>query len=144
VVLAVVGVLITAVVYGAVAVIVKADDVGAALARRHGGPLGLLGRGLVKGMPPVLAGLSVVGTLAMLWGGRADPGPRRGHLRLARPRGGDPPRGRGGGPRRACGEGALLWLVTAALSGVVGVALGLAVLGVLRVVRPAGTGQGAH
>ena len=63
-----VGVFITFIVYGAVAIIVKADDVGVALAAR--GPGGLLpafGRLLVKGMPYVLQLLSIVGTAAMLW-----------------------------------------------------------------------------
>ncbi|KAF0124021.1 MAG: yedI [Xanthobacteraceae bacterium] len=97
-VLAVVGVGITILVYGAVALIVKADDVGLALAQSHrpvtglgtvlrGRPTGLemngptaidralspltrmVGRGLVKGMPHFLKGLSLVGTLAMLWVG---------------------------------------------------------------------------
>lgn len=67
-VLAVVGTLITVVVYGAVALIVKADDVGVALARR-GGAAETLGRAMVRGMPLVLTGLSVVGTAAMLWVG---------------------------------------------------------------------------
>jgi predicted DNA repair protein MutK len=67
-VLAVVGVLITGVVYGAVALIVKADDAGLRLVRR-GGVWAGLGRTLVKGMPPLLKGLTVVGTAAMLWVG---------------------------------------------------------------------------
>ncbi|MBP1804848.1 DUF808 domain-containing protein [Rubellimicrobium aerolatum] len=70
IVLASVGVAITVVVYGAVALIVKADDAGAALARGARTGLGRgLGRGLVAGMPRVLQLLSVVGTLAMLWVG---------------------------------------------------------------------------
>ncbi|SEA51211.1 DUF808 domain-containing protein [Rubrimonas cliftonensis] len=68
VVLAVVGTLITVVVYGAVALIVKADDAGVALARR-GGVAETVGRAMVRGMPLVLSGLSVVGTVAMLWVG---------------------------------------------------------------------------
>jgi len=69
IVLAVVGIGITAVVYGVVALIVKADDFGLALAAR-GGPVSRpLGRAIVKAMPGLLAGLSVVGTLAMLWVG---------------------------------------------------------------------------
>ncbi len=68
-VLAAVAILLTAVVYGAVALIVKADDFGVALARR-GGPISRpVGRALVRGMPPFLQVLSVVGTLAMLWVG---------------------------------------------------------------------------
>ncbi|HSK39313.1 MAG TPA: DUF808 domain-containing protein [Arenibaculum sp.] len=92
-VLAIVGVGITLVVYGAVALIVKADDVGVALAyndspvssvlglrRRDGASPGGadramrpltkgLGRGLVIAMPYLLQALSVVGTAAMLWVG---------------------------------------------------------------------------
>ena len=68
--LAVVGTLITIVVYGAVALIVKMDDVGLHMAAtgRTGAGRGL-GRGLVKAMPKLMAFLSVVGTAAMLWVG---------------------------------------------------------------------------
>ena len=69
VVLVVVGVGITVLVYGAVALIVKADDVGVALARSGSGVVAGLGRGLVKGMPPFLALLANLGTAAMLWVG---------------------------------------------------------------------------
>lgn len=68
--LAVVGVLITAVVYGAVALIVKMDDVGLFMARSghtRGGRA--FGRGLVIAMPRLMAFLSTVGTAAMLWVG---------------------------------------------------------------------------
>lgn len=69
-VLALVGIGITLVVYGAVALIVKADDVGLWLARSgNAAPARLLGRGLVKGMPVFLRLLSLVGMLAMLWVG---------------------------------------------------------------------------
>ncbi|BBE73010.1 DUF808 domain-containing protein [Oharaeibacter diazotrophicus] len=70
-VLAVVGVGITLGVYGAVALIVKADDAGLALARSRGaGPLLRgFGRLLVRAMPLLLAGLAVVGTAAMVWVG---------------------------------------------------------------------------
>ena len=73
-VLTVVGIGITAVVYGAVALIVKADDAGTALAaRRPDGPLNLilraLGRALVFGMPVFLKILTGVGTAAMVWVG---------------------------------------------------------------------------
>jgi len=69
VVLAVVGVALTALVYGAVALIVKADDVGVRLARGRLGLTRALGRGLVKGMPSFLGLLSAVGTAAMIWVG---------------------------------------------------------------------------
>lgn len=66
----VVAVLITAAVYGSVALIVKMDDVGLFMAQN--GRLGstrALGRGMVRAMPVVMAVLSFVGTLAMLWVG---------------------------------------------------------------------------
>ena len=68
--LAVVGVLITAGVYGAVAVIVKMDDIGLHMAATcKTAAARTLGRGLVAGMPKVMALLSTVGTAAMLWVG---------------------------------------------------------------------------
>lgn len=69
VVLGVVGVGMTLLVYGAVAVIVKADDAGVALARAAQGPVRALGRGIVLGMPVFLKVLSLVGMVAMLWVG---------------------------------------------------------------------------
>ncbi len=72
IVLAVVGVGITILVYGAVALIVKADDAGVALARLRGAaaaPLRVVGRALVAGTPGLLKGLAAVGTAAMLWVG---------------------------------------------------------------------------
>ncbi len=69
VILAVVGVLITVVVYGVVALIVKMDDVGLRLAARTSPGAQRAGRLLVNGMPKLLSALSVVGTAAMLWVG---------------------------------------------------------------------------
>jgi len=72
VVLAVVGIGITVLVYGAVALIVKADDVGLALAKRPGraaAPGRVIGRALVKFMPASLRLLAGIGTAAMLWVG---------------------------------------------------------------------------
>lgn len=60
---------ITALVYGAVALIVKMDDIGLHLAQRENGAAQALGRGLVKGMPIVMKVLSTVGIAAMLWVG---------------------------------------------------------------------------
>ncbi|MDO9489847.1 MAG: DUF808 family protein, partial [Sphingomonadaceae bacterium] len=65
----VVGVGITILVYGVVAIIVKADDMGMALARRDSAALRSLGRGIVKGMPHILGVLGAVGTAAMIWVG---------------------------------------------------------------------------
>lgn len=70
--LAVVALGITALVYGGVALIVKADDVGLLMAGR--GRFGItraIGRGIVQGMPTFLKALSLVGTAAMLWVGGA-------------------------------------------------------------------------
>ncbi|TCH96181.1 DUF808 domain-containing protein [Roseococcus sp. SYP-B2431] len=128
--LAVVGIGITAGVYGAVALIVKADDAGVALASgRHGGGAAVraIGRGLVVGMPPFLKLLGVVGTAAMLWVG--------GGILLH----GFEGYGYGGLPHFLHGltagwgwgwgwGGVLGWIVTAAVSGLVGLAVGAAII----------------
>ncbi len=68
--LAVVGIVITVGVYGTVALIVKMDDAGLFLAARGRTGAGrAFGRVLVRGMPKLLAVLSIVGTAAMLWVG---------------------------------------------------------------------------
>jgi uncharacterized protein len=67
--LAIVAVGITVAVYGFVGLIVKMDDIGLHMARRKNGIATAIGRGLVNGMPKLLAILSVVGTAAMLWVG---------------------------------------------------------------------------
>jgi predicted DNA repair protein MutK len=69
VILVLVGVVITLVVYGAVGLIVKMDDVGLKLAQRSSPRSQRVGILLVKGMPKLLAWLSVIGTAAMLWVG---------------------------------------------------------------------------
>ncbi|MFC4626919.1 DUF808 domain-containing protein [Promicromonospora alba] len=67
--LVVVAFVITIIVYGIVAAIVKMDDVGLRLAQYESGFAKAFGRGLVLAMPRVLAVISVVGTIAMLWVG---------------------------------------------------------------------------
>ncbi len=67
--LAVVGLLITILVYGVVALIVKMDDAGLRLSRTGKKGVASFGRGLVKGMPKLLSALTVIGTVAMLWVG---------------------------------------------------------------------------
>jgi predicted DNA repair protein MutK len=67
--LALVAVAITIGVYGVVALIVKADDVGLHLATGRSGALAAIGRGLVKGVPVLMRALSVIGTAAMIWVG---------------------------------------------------------------------------
>jgi predicted DNA repair protein MutK len=73
-VLALVGIGITVAVYGVVALIVKADDVGVALAKHDGGSAAdgmsrAVGRALVLGMPGFLTFLGAAGTAAMIWVG---------------------------------------------------------------------------
>lgn len=68
--LAIVAVAITVAVYGSVALIVKADDLGLLMSLK--GRLRatrIAGRAIVKGMPGFLVGLTTVGTAAMLWVG---------------------------------------------------------------------------
>lgn len=70
--LALVAVGITAMVYGSVALIVKADDIGLALWQKGRlRPTRAFGRMLVEGMPAFLRLLTTVGTAAMLWVGGA-------------------------------------------------------------------------
>jgi predicted DNA repair protein MutK len=127
-VLATVGIGITALVYGAVALIVKADDAGLAMAGSTWPLARAVGRGLVVGMPFLLKGLSLVGTAAMLWvgGGIIIHGLEEygltaiGHAIH--------------GMAAAAGEalpaihGAVEWVVAAAASGVLGLAVGAAVI----------------
>jgi predicted DNA repair protein MutK len=73
-VLAMVGIAITVLVYGGVALIVKADDIGLALANNNraswwGRGKAGFGRTLVLGMPHFLRLLGIVGTAAMIWVG---------------------------------------------------------------------------
>ena len=162
IVLAVVGTGITLFVYGIVALIVKADDVGVALAReprptstlfglrapppgpptdgdRRLAPVTQgLGRVLVRGMPVLLRGLAVVGTAAMIWVGGgivvhglesyglAGLGHAIAHAADA------------AGERLPVFAGAVSWIVTAALSGVLGLLLGAALIPLAQyVVTPA-------
>jgi len=69
IILAVVGILVTVGVYGVVALIVKMDDIGLHLAERSNSGVRLIGRGLVKAMPWLLTALSGIGTAAMIWVG---------------------------------------------------------------------------
>jgi predicted DNA repair protein MutK len=69
VILFVVALLLTAAVYGVVAVIVKMDDLGLHLTSTGSRSGQWLGRRLVAGMPALLSALSNVGMVAMLWVG---------------------------------------------------------------------------
>ena len=128
VVLIAVGIFLTVAVYGAVALLVKIDDIGRGMIERGNAPK--LGRGLVKAMPHVLSAIGVIGTIAMLWVG--------GHLIV---RGLDEVVGwhwpheiiaKG---QEAVSGGALGWIVETGISMIVGLIVGFIVLGVVQLVK---------
>lgn len=144
--LGVVGVGITVAVYGAVALIVKMDDIGLHLAATARTGIGrALGTGLVKGMPKLMALLSTVGTLAMLWVGGAII--LHGLDVLGWPVLYDWVHHAAEAVSHAVAgafAGFLGWLVSAALSGLFGLALGVALIPVAtRVIAPL-LGKGGH
>ncbi len=127
--LAIVGVGITVLVYGSVALIVKMDDIGLFLARR--GRLGLtraLGRGLVAGMPPLLTFLSTLGTAAMLWVGGQMVVHGAEVFGFAAPAHAFEHWAEGAAHIAPIAQGFVAWAVQAALDGVVGLSLGLALI----------------
>ncbi len=109
--LALVALAVTAGVYGAVALIVKMDDIGVHLAKNKLSPFRALGRGLVEAMPWLLRFLSVLGTAAMIWVG----GGIIVHGLHATPHFIEEVGG---------GSGFVHWLADAGFSGVVGLAIG--------------------
>ena len=123
--LALVGVVITVAVYGAVALIVKMDDIGLHMVKeRSSAAAKAIGRGLLHAMPRLLTALSAIGTLAMLWVG--------GHILVdgAKKLGFKPPYDAIHAFEHAVHEasgamgGLLGWLTNSTLSGVVGLILG--------------------
>jgi predicted DNA repair protein MutK len=160
-VLAAVAIVVTFGVYGAVALIVKADDVGVSLAqnpRPIASVLGLraapgepgaldralapvtklVGRGLVKAMPGLLSTLSVIGALAMLWvgGGILVHGlAGYGYAGIEHALHHAAEVAAGAVP---VGADAVAWLVTAAGSGVLGLVVGWVVAMVWTRVAPGG------
>jgi hypothetical protein len=145
-VLALVGIGITLAVYSVVALIVKADDFGVALADNDrasvvAGMGRVLGRALVRGMPVFLKSLSVVGTAAMIWVG--------GGIVLHGLEVYGPPSI--GSTVHVAAEtaahalpsaaGALEWIVEAAISGVLGLLIGAATIPIVEfAVAPAWRG----
>jgi predicted DNA repair protein MutK len=133
VILVVVAVLITLLVYGVAAVIVKLDDIGLALAERRSRRIQRFGRGLVGAMPYVMRVISTVGIAAMIWVG--------GHLVLSGSYtlGWHAPYGFVHHLEESVGRvtgvgGVLAWLVDTVSSALVGVLVGFAVIGVLRLI----------
>ena len=128
-VLAVVALGITAAVYGAVALIVKADDAGLALAGSTARPpLGSLARGvgraIVGGMPGLLKLLAVVGTAAMIWVGGGILLHGLETYGLAAPAHAIHAAAEAVAALLPAARGLVAWLVTAAASGLVGLAVG--------------------
>lgn len=73
--LVVIGLAMTAIVYGAVALLVKIDDIGLRLMKNPARKVRRTGARIVRSMPAVFRVISIVGTVAMLWVG--------GHLVIA-------------------------------------------------------------
>lgn len=139
-VLILVAIVITFGVYGAVALLVKLDDIGLGMIKRGNAPR--LGRGLVKAMPLILGTIGVVGTFAMLWVG--------GHIVVQ----GIDNVGLWSWPYEtihhwevAAGGGALGWLVNTGASLVVGLIWGLLAYAVVEGVKallPGAKADGEH
>ena len=124
-VLAAVGIAITIGVYGFVALIVKADDIGLHLAKKPSALARGVGRGLVRGMPILMKVLSIVGTAAMIWvgGGILTHGLETSGL-TAVPAHVIHDIAHHAGEAMAGIAGAVNWIVTAALNGVFGLIVG--------------------
>jgi predicted DNA repair protein MutK len=129
-VLATVGIGITLAVYGTVAVLVKLDDAGVALAATGGPVARHVGRWMVRGMAPLLAALGVVGTVAMLWVGGGILLHGLEVLGVAGPAHAVAAIGAAAGQALPALAGALHWLVEAMLAGLVGLAVGIAAMAV--------------
>jgi len=136
--LAIAGVIITIAVYGSVAVIVKADDVGLHMAARgESGVIPATGRFIVKAMPVFLQVLVVVGTAAMVWVGGSII--MHGLDVLGWPFPYDTIHAISVAVAGAVGtfEGAVQWFVTAFLDGVIGLILGFAMIPIVtRMISP--------
>ena len=123
-----VGIFITLAVYGAVALLVKIDDIGRAMIQRD--RAARLGHAMVKSMPVVLSAIGVIGTVAMLWVG--------GHLIL---RGLDEVFGLHviheviERAVNAVHNGVLGWFVETGISLTAGLVVGLIVVGVVSAIR---------
>lgn len=129
-VLAAVAMVITALVYGAVALLVKLDDLGVRLS--HSARLEAtraFGRGLVAAMPTLLLAISVVGTAAMLWvgGSIVSHGLHEMHLSWLY----DTIKAIAQTVSGGSASGVVAWLVTALCDAVVGLALGTVLMPVV-------------
>ena len=123
-----VGILLTLGVYGAVGLLVKMDDIGMALNKRHDGK-STVGNALVKGMPIVLDIIGVIGTAAMLWVG--------GHIVVKglHEFGMDQPHEFIASVTENISNGALAWLADTGMSMVCGLVLGTVVATIVMAVK---------
>ena len=133
IILVVVAVLITVLVYGVAALIVKLDDIGLALTERRSRRVQRFGRGLVGAMPYVMRVISTIGIAAMIWVG--------GHLVLSGSYtlGWHVPYSFVHTLEESVGQvpavgGVLAWFVDTVASALVGLLVGFAVVGVLRLI----------
>lgn len=127
--LAVIAVGITVAVYGTVALIVKADDVGLHIAQNARlSVTRAFGRGIVKAMPPLLKALSFIGTLAMLWVGGNIMIHGLHDLGLHAPYEAIHHLAEVASHSVGVATGFVAWLVTAACDGVIGVIYGMALI----------------
>lgn len=133
--LAIVAVAVTLGVYGAVAVLVKMDDIGLRLLRERGRPIvRRFGYMLVRAMPRLLSVISVIGTAAMLWvgGGIFLHGLEVFHITPIPALVHDAAHAIG--EAVAWGNGAIAWAVQALGSAAVGAVVGGAIVAVMHVV----------
>ncbi|MCT1427565.1 MULTISPECIES: DUF808 domain-containing protein [Corynebacterium] len=123
-----VGILLTLGVYGAVGLLVKMDDIGMALNKRHNGK-STVGNALVKGMPIFLDIIGVIGTAAMLWVG--------GHIVVKglHEFGMDQPHEFIASVTEKISNGALAWLADTGMSMVCGLVLGVVVATIVMAVK---------
>lgn len=140
--LAAVGIAITVLVYGAVALIVKMDDVGLHLTGRASSSAQAVGRFLLKAMPVLLTTLSLIGTIAMLWVGGGIVIHGLHELGLHGPS--DWAHGVQHAVEEATGPlaGVAGWFTYAAISAIVGLAIGLLIVFVMHKVLRMGHGVG--
>jgi len=140
--LALVAIVVTVAVYGAVAVIVKIDDIGLHLTRQADRWKQSIGHFLLRFVPRLLTTLSVVGTAAMLWvgGGIIVHGTHEVGFHAIY----DIIHGAEGAVAAASGAlgGVAGWLTYAALSAAIGLVLGAAIAFILHKVLGVGAGEG--
>ena len=125
--LAVIALVMTVAVYGAVALLVKVDDIGLKMAKNPAQRVRHTGTRIVRSMPAVFRFISVLGTVAMLWVG--------GHLVRINP---------GGAGLHAPADvlhavehaleplgGFVVWVVDTIISAIAGLVWGLVIVGVV-------------